>query len=319
MRREPLSTVTRAGALLALALVAAACGDLAHTEPAGGAGGPGDGDTVVLGRLEDAAIDESSGVVASRRAPGVFWTHNDSSGEPSLYAFDRKGASRGTWRVRGAKMTDWEDIAAGPGPKRGVTYLYIGDIGDNTRRRKEIVVYRVPEPDASARAPRGAATQPAEAIRLRYPDGSHDAETLVVHPKSGDLYVVTKALGGDAGVYKAKAPLAAGKAIALERVARLEAGSLLGGFFTGGDIAPDGTRLVLCDYFSAYELALPPGARSFDAIWKQTPRTVRLDRREQGEAICYRLDGKALVTTSEGRRSPVVEYRAPVSRGSRAP
>ena len=317
MRTDSLLPFARTGALAALAALSAACGDLAHTEPAQpGANGGGSPEAVVLGRLENADVDESSGVVASRRAPGIFWTHNDSSGAPSLYAFDRKGGSRGTWRVRGAKMTDWEDIAAGPGPKRGVTYLYIGDIGDNTRRRKEIVVYRVPEPNAATRA---AQTEPAETIRLRYPDGRHDAETLVVHPKSGDLYVVTKALGGGAGVYKAKAPLATAKTIALERVARLEAGSLLGGFFTGGDISPDGRRLLLCDYFSAYEYELPAGAKSFDAIWKQSPRTIRLERREQGEAICYRLDGEAFVTTSEGRRSPVVEYRRPVSRGSRAP
>jgi len=37
-------------------------------------------------------------------------------------------------------------MAAGPGPERGKSYLYLGDIGDNNEARAEIVVYRVPEP-----------------------------------------------------------------------------------------------------------------------------------------------------------------------------
>ena len=82
--------------------------------------------------------------------PGVilvfFWTHNDSGGGAWLYAFDRSGQSLGRWAVPGARANDWEDIAAGPGPKRGESYLYIGDIGDNNSRRPYVTVYRIPEP-----------------------------------------------------------------------------------------------------------------------------------------------------------------------------
>src|SRR5205085_4228948 len=65
-----------------------------------------------LADLEDRAITESSGIVASRRNPDIFWTHNDSGDGPLLYAFDRKGRSRGRWRVTDAQAIDWEDIAA---------------------------------------------------------------------------------------------------------------------------------------------------------------------------------------------------------------
>src|SRR5689334_16831328 len=105
---------------------------------------------VQLATLEDRRIDESSGLVASRRNPGLFWTHNDSGDLPLVYAFDRAGRSRGTWRVEGAQAVDWEDIAAGPGPTQGQSYLYVGDIGDNPRQRDSIVVYRFPEPELSA-------------------------------------------------------------------------------------------------------------------------------------------------------------------------
>jgi hypothetical protein len=77
---------------------------------------------------------------------------------------------------------------------------------------------------------------------------------------------------------------------------------------TGGDISPDGTRLILCDYFNAYELSVTANSRKkFDDIWTQEPTIVNLGERQQGEAICYRLDGRAVLATSEGRRPALIE------------
>jgi hypothetical protein len=270
---------------------------------------------VHLGNLEDNALDESSGIVASRRNPDLFWTHNDSGDGPFLYAFDRTGAKRGTWRVMGADALDWEDIAAGPGPQPGQPYLYVGDIGDNGRERREIVVYRVAEPvvtpdDAGTNRIEPQQTEPAEAIRLRYPDGRYDAEALVVHPTTGDLYVITKTRGTTvaASVYKLAAPFSTSAVNTLEKVGELRVPSILPGMITGGDISPDGTKLILCDYFNAYEMSLPEKSRGkFDDIWKQSPAIVKLGEREQGEAVCYRLDGRAILAISEGRHSDLIE------------
>ena len=93
----------------------------------------------------------------------------------------------------------------------------------------------------------------------------------------------------------------------MKRIGTLAIPSLLGGFITGGSISPDGRRVALCDYFQAYELALPPNGSSFDVIWKQSFITINLGRRSQGEAITYRLDSKALLATSEGRFSPIIQ------------
>lgn len=264
---------------------------------------------VQIATLADRAVRESSGVVASRRDAGIFWTHNDSGDGPLVYAFDREGRARGTWRVAGAQARDWEDIAAGPGPERGQTYLYAGDIGDNGREREFIVVYRFAEPQVapySADAARPQETAPAEAIRLKYPDGARNAEALLVHPRTGDLYVVTKA-AQSAGVYKLAAPFAAGEVHTLAHVASLRGPDFFGALVTGGDISPDGTRVALCDYAQGYELTLPEGARGFDEVWTQKPSAVPLGLRMQGEAVCYRLDGAALLATSERLPTPLIE------------
>jgi hypothetical protein len=271
------------------------------------------GPPVQLARLQDVAITESSGIVASRTTAGLYWTHNDSGDGPFIYSFDRQGKSRGVWRVSGAAARDWEDIAAGPGPERNRSYLYVGDIGDNEGQRTTIDVYRFVEPNIRAEDIRSTKSKPrlterAEAIHLRYPDGKHDAETLLVHPVTGDVYVITKELWGKANVYKAAAPLDPSRTIAMDHLGGLNIPSLLGGFVTGGDISPDGRRVALCDYVRGYEITLgDPADRSFDAIWNEPIKVITLGQRKQGEAICYRLDGKALLSTSEGLHSPLIE------------
>jgi hypothetical protein len=271
----------------------------------------GYGPPIQLARLHDPAVTESSGIVASRSTPGVYWTHNDSGDGPFIYAFDRQGKSRGVWRVAGAGAHDWEDIAAGPGPTPNRNYLYVGDIGDNNKNRAAIDIYRVAEPtitaaDARSTKARPRSTETAEAIHLRYPDGKHDSETLLVHPVSGDLFVVTKEFLGRAGVYKAAAPLDPSHTVTMVHLGGLNIPSLLGGLVTGGDISPDGRRVAICDYTQGYEIVLGE-ASAFDAIWKQPIKVISLGSRKQGEAVCYRLDGKALLATSEGARSPLIE------------
>lgn len=271
----------------------------------------GYGPPVHLSNLENRAVKESSGIAASRRYANVFWTHNDSGDGPHIYAFDREGKHRGTWRVAGARAQDWEDIALGPGPARNRSYIYIGDIGDNGRKREHIVVYRVAEPGVASPGSRSTAprsTAAADAIRLKYPDGKWDAEALMVHPSTGDLYIVTKVMGGAAGVYKLKSPFPTDGVSTLRRVGEVRVPNMLGGFITGGDISPSGRRVILCDYLAAFEAVLPAGrGAGFDDIWKQPLTQIDLGTRRQGEAICYRADESALLVTSEGFPCPLIE------------
>lgn len=271
------------------------------------------GAPVHLADLENQSINESSGIAASKRNATLFWTHNDSGDGPFIYSFDRRGKHRGVWRVTGAAALDWEDMAVGPGPKRGQSYIYIGDIGDNSETRDEIIVYRVAEPiinskDSSSTKESPRVTDTAEAIRLKYPDGKHNAETLLVHPLTGDLYIVTKVSGAPAGVYKLRAPLPKSGASTLTYVGAARFENKYIGLITGGDISPDGRRVILCDYLGACELvSANTRGVAFDAIWKEPMMSISLGTRRQGEAVCYRADGSALLATSEGLPCPLIE------------
>jgi hypothetical protein len=277
------------------------------------------GSPAKLATIANPSVTESSGLTASRTLPGAYWTHNDSGDGPFIYAFNTRGESLAVFRVTGANARDWEDIASGPGPQRNRSYLYIGDIGDNNAKRADIVIYRIPEPDLktankNSSKTRPIATENAEAIRLVYPDGKHDAEALLVHPSTGNLYLVTKVVFANPVVYEAAAPLSAGRAITMKRLGEVRVPSLFGGAITGGSVSPDGRRVALCDYFQGYELVLPASSGNFNDIWKQTMTGFDLGKRKQGESIAYRLDGNALLATSEGKDTDLLQVERRRSR-----
>ncbi len=271
-------------------------------------------DPVIIGRIESAEITESSGIIASKCQENVLWTHNDSGDDAFIFALNTKGEKLGTWKVTGAKNKDWEDIAAFRDAGTRKCFLYIGDIGNNERLRSEMTIYRVAEPQISADDKNSSEKHPrktdsAQTIKFEYPDRRHDAETLLVHPNSGDIYVVTKRLTGAAGVYKLAASFSLEKTNRLEKIADFSVPALPNGFLTGGDISPDGKHVIICDYFSAYEISLPDEAKNFDEIWKQKPLTVLLGEREQGESVGYSADGKAIFATSEHKNSPLIKVK----------
>ena len=135
-----------------------------------------------VGTLANPAITESSGIVASRQYTNVFWTHNDGGKSETLFAVTRDGKTLGEFKVLGAKIDDWEDIAIDD-----ERHLYIADTGDNHAKRKRVAVFRLDEPDPASSAGVVRATQ---RWQLRWPNGPVDSEGLFVHGANG--YLVTK-------------------------------------------------------------------------------------------------------------------------------
>ena len=271
------------------------------------------GPPVVIGTIKSTDITESSGIAASRCQNGVLWTHNDSGDDAFIFAINFKGDNLGTWKIPNAQNIDWEDIAAYK-DKSGKCFLYIGEIGDNKAKREEHSIYRVAEPIVTPTGATSSRQSPltsenASVVRFSYPERNSDAETLMVDPKSGDIYVVTKHISGPAGVFRLKPVFDRGDIVKAEKVAELSVPSIPNGFLTGGDISPDGRHVIICDYTQAYEYTLPKGSANLTDVWKQTPEIVNRGELKQGEAVCYSVDGTAIYLTSEGKNSPLIEVK----------
>jgi len=252
--------------------------------------------------LSDKRIVEASGIVASRHTPHVYYVHNDSGGEPRVFVVDRRGRTRAVIVLAGARNVDWEDIALAPGKRAGAFDICVADIGDNAARRAEVVIYRFPEPELP-KAIGGKLTVKPHALRLRYPGGSRNAEALVVHPLTGDAYILSKRTDGACRVFRCPKPWRSDRVVELESAGELRRGRAapIATMVTGADLSRDGRRLVVRTYRCGWEWTLPSGAspRDFAALIRTEPALVELAAEPQGEAICYSAAGDALLTVSE--------------------
>lgn len=233
-------------------------------------------------------VRESSGLAQSRRDPSLFWTHNDANNDPELFAVRADGRLVERVKVAGAELVDWEDIEAGP--CEAGSCLYVSDTGDNDGKRREVIIYRIPEPASGA-----AASAPAEALRARYPDGARDAESMFALP-SGDLFLVTKGRRGPIALYRYPAPQRPGETVTLERVRELfPEPEDNDDRVTGATASPDGRWVGIRSYRNLYLY------RAADLVGggAATPAVVDLKPlgEAQGESVAISGDGAVWMTS----------------------
>src|SRR5690606_9854226 len=144
----------------------------------------------------EVAISEASGLAISVKNKGMIWSHNDSGHANVLFLIDTKtGEIMARYTITGAVNLDWEDMEIAIDPTTGEPYVYVADIGDNGESRPVYSIYKFKEPEyVSEHYGRNIQWSPEDFFRINftYPDGSHDAESLLVDPKTNDIYLVTK-------------------------------------------------------------------------------------------------------------------------------
>lgn len=244
------------------------------------------------------ALEETSGVAASRVHPGVYWTHNDSGGDSVLFAIDSVGTVLARVRVRNATNRDWEDLAIGPCEPGGDDCLFIADIGDNNERHGNVAAYRVPEPDPAI----DTVTRPAEIFRFTYPDGPRDAEALFV--TDAGIHVVNKGRSDAIELFRLRPPYRTGVRASLERVQRLAPPPTShSAQVTAAAARADGQRIVIRSY-AGLRFYQPDGDTL--ALFGR-PSDVLAPDQIKGEGIDFTPDGRYVVTgEAQGRRPPQI-------------
>ena len=251
-----------------------------------------------LCRLQNEAIDESSGVACSRRQPGFFWTHNDSGADARVYLFDSQGRDLGSCLLKDVVAFDWEDIFSFQ--EGGKSFLVLGDIGNNGRGAEIQVLHVIEEPAFDPE--RGVQTKEADVVQTIYyvyEDDHRDCEAIGLDPTTKTILMVSKEREKECFVYSLKWPEPGPpKAIAARRIATLPIPHV-----TALDVSPDGRRAVVLTYRSAYEFVREESEEWSDAFSRE-PRKIIVPERIQGESICFGVDGKTLYFTSEKRPTP---------------
>ena len=159
------------------------------------------------------------------------------------------------------------------------------------------------------REPRPAAgpLAPAQRLTLRYPDGAHDAEALLVDPANGTLVIVTKSFDGVAGVYVAVRPRV-DTVSTLRAAGRLSLGPVQA--ITAGDVSADGRTVALRSYDRGYVWPRKRGQSLARTLLRRRPcfAGASLLPEGQGEALALTPVGRAFYTVPEGAGPALRRY-----------
>ena len=264
----------------------------------------------IAGRLESKALDETSGLARSHRQEGLLWAVND-DGPAVLYAVDTSGGKKGKVKISKASNRDWEDLASFT--LDDLPYLLVADVGDNERRRKDVRLYVVeePEPDADK-------VKIAWRIEFSYPEGPRDAEAVAVDGVNERILVLTKR-DIPAVLYALPLRPETDDTIIAERLgaigtlprpskADVDNALVLKDWHwqpTGLDISSDDGSILILTYRGVYYYPRGPG-ESVPEVLGRPPFGLSLGRLRGAESIAFGHGNDVAYVTTERRNAPLL-------------
>ena len=289
-----------------------------------------------VGTITDLSLDEISGLAVSRTntSGGPFmWVEEDSNNPNKIYLVTESGTIRATYTLpatdkngRSVNTDDWEDIAVGPGPTASTWYIYLADIGDNSASRNSINIYRILEPSIAGKGDNYKVNLPSssvEQIKCQYADGARNAETLMIHAQTKDLYIISKEdatskestkYSVKGGIYRVPYPQSTSTTNQLTR-----SGSIGVSTATAGDISFDGNEILVQNYERVFTWKRTNTNQSISQVLLSTysnpPYVANQNNgatENSGEAIGWKTDGSGFYTISElkgGRNIPIYYYK----------
>lgn len=222
-----------------------------------------------------------------------LWVIEDNGNKDVLYEIDSTAKPLRKLKIENAKNNDWEDLAIS---KNGT--LYIGDFGNNSNSRKNLVIYKITQNQLNKKTPE------AKKIKFSYP------EQKEYPPKNGKLlfdaegffhwenhlYIFTKnrshPYSGQTLIYRVpdkKGSYEAELVGDLVLCADKDHCSI-----TGADISEDGKTIALLGYGFVYLLS----EFSLTDFSNTKIETIDLEYESQIEAVCF-LDDTTLLIADE--------------------
>ena len=242
-----------------------------------------------MAQLKSNDLKEISGIASSVVNPKHLWAHNDAGNKAEIYLLDENLDIKLTCELAGIENRDWEDIAVGPGPEPNKSYVYVGDIGDNDARHREKYVYRFEEPSLKEGSKKTISN--FDKITFRLEEAIKDTETLLLDPRTKNLYVVTKR-ESPVYLYELKYPYkddvnTASKMFSLPMTR-----------IVGGDISRDGQKILLKNDDNVFHWEASASESLIEKM-KEPAHSVPYEKEPQGEAIAWASDDSGFDTLSE--------------------
>jgi hypothetical protein len=230
---------------------------------------------------------EASGIVASRRHPGVYyWLRDSGPDKPerprtALWGMRLDEAGRPTpvrgdalfpsYPVTGASNDDWEALTIDDGGD-----LWIGQLGANDCRRRQRV-HRIAEPDPATEG----SLPVLSTYDVRFPDnpksGCRTYNSEAMFWIDGHLYVFAKT--DRSPVYRVDFP-EAGRQATLTRIGQLGYGI---DNISASSVSADRTRLMVLDHERLWVYEVDPARRGDDLVRDTVGRAPAWDARFAGD------------------------------------
>jgi hypothetical protein len=197
------------------------------------------------GRIDPSLLTECSGLVQSLRYAGIFWALGDSGSGAVIVPITGGGALAPGWerpvRVEGWKNYDWEDLALD-----GKGNLIIADVGNNSGKRKQLMLHFVREPK-----PGETVVRPTRTLRVHYEDqkeASPDFDCEAVFCADDRIYFLTKRRSDGQTVLYRLSGDSPHSSNALRRVSSFP----VYGMVTAADISPDSKLVAVLTYTAVW-------------------------------------------------------------------
>ncbi|WP_233783181.1 hypothetical protein [Flavivirga eckloniae] len=234
-------------------------------------------------------LNEASGIDTTTKSD-VIWMLNDSGNSSKIYGLNRNGIIEKELKID-AKNHDWEDLSS---DNEG--NLYIGDFGNNTNKRKNLVILKV-----SAEALKGSDKAAVERISFKYSNQEKfppkkkkmhfDCEAFFHYNDS--LYLFTKSrVKNDFGkTHLYKIPAKKGNHVA-ELISTFSSCNTSNCWVTSADISDDGKQMVLLTQKSFFVFINFTSNDFFNGTFKQ----YDFKYESQKESICFKDKNTVYIT-----------------------
>ncbi len=245
----------------------------------------------MVSEIKDDRIQESSGLALSMQSDNLAYTMNDEGGAGAkIYAIQvSTGKVVGATDISSLPIEDPESIAV---DSKGT--LWLGDLGDNDHKRNDVAIYAFREPGAGEHAAAGVNRYP-----VSLPGGPQDVEGLMVHPQTGQVFIVSK--NEDGGEIFELPNLQPGRVVQARAVGEAPETVTDATFTRSGQYAVLRTEKELWLY----------DPKTWEAVGQaETPKL------EQAESVTVEPGDQTVLLGSEGKNSPIVRVPLPAASGS---
>ena len=241
-------------------------------------------------------LKENSGIEKISK-DGLLWVIEDSGNKDHIYGLNKKGEIIRDINIKNAKNVDWEDLAIDDEKN-----LYIGDFGNNYNLRKNLTIYKVPNPEKSKgeelRAVKITFNYPEQ---KKFPPGPlerlYDAEAFIYFNKH--LYIFTKnrtePFNGKTLLYRIPAKPGHHEATLIDSLTSCD--NYLSCAITGATISPDNKRIALLSHNTVWIFS----DFKTDNFFKGSVEKIPLKHYSQKEGICFENNKTLLISDEDNK------------------